>query len=47
LWNQIPNGLGVVAATAQLSLYAYYKNATPRDDIDENGNPIKPNPIPL
>lgn len=40
---QIPNGLGALSGVAQLSLYAFYRNATPRPDIDTNekGNPVK------
>lgn len=45
---QIPNGLGALSGVAQLCLYAFYKNATPREledqqtDADEKGTPMKP-----
>lgn len=45
-WWQIPNGLGALSGVAQLSLYAFYRNATPvvrdRDDV-EKAKHMKPN----
>ncbi|XP_024367363.1 bidirectional sugar transporter SWEET4 [Physcomitrium patens] len=42
----IPNGLGALSGVAQLSLYAFYRNATPvvrdRDDV-EKAKHMKPN----
>jgi solute carrier family 50 protein (sugar transporter) len=40
----IPNGLGALSGVAQLALYAFYRNATPRPDMetDEKGHPVKP-----
>lgn len=37
----IPNGLGALSGIAQLALYAFYRNATPRDE-DEKDGPTKP-----
>ncbi|XP_024377763.1 bidirectional sugar transporter SWEET4 [Physcomitrium patens] len=40
IYIAIPNGLGAASGIAQLALYAFYRNATPRDG-DEKGNPTK------
>ena len=48
---QIPNGLGALSGLAQLALYTFYRNATPRDleeiqdvEADEKGQTMKPVP---
>lgn len=42
-WFQIPNCLGALSGVAQLSLYAYFRPATPtvRDRNEEKGNSMK------